>query len=318
MVQKGSGPWGLVDFLPSPFTKPLQTSKFFGQCRPFERRRVGANDPKHGNLIMETTKTPKPDHATTFAGALLPRWGKAVPATDNEAKRFLQGPQRRLTEFFEIFKIGWEFLEGFRKLHFIGPGVTVFGSARFPDGHRYYDLARQVGVELAKAGFATMTGGGPGIMEAANRGAKETGGKSIGCNIVLPKEQAPNPYLDLWVDFSYFFVRKVMLVKYSYAFIVMPGGFGTMDELFEIATLIQTGKVHDFPVVLMGTDYWKPMMDFLQCSMVEGRTIDKSDLDRLIITDDPVHAVSAVRDLAMNRFGLSYGPKIRRSWWLGE
>ncbi len=265
---------------------------------------------------MEKETSPEP--ATSFLGAYLPQWGKSIPDWDNEANRFLIGPQRRFNEFLEIFLIGWEFLNGFRKFHFIGPCVTVFGSARFPEGHRYYDLARNVGKELAGAGFATMTGGGPGIMEAANRGAKESGGKSIGCNIVLPKEQAPNPYLDLWVNFSYFFVRKVMFVKYSYAFIVMPGGYGTMDELFEILTLIQTGKVKDFPVILMGTDYWRPMIQFLESSMVKGRTIDPYDLDRLIITDDPVSAVASVRELAMARFGLTYGAKLKRSWWLGE
>ncbi len=263
-------------------------------------------------------KETKSDPGTSFLYAHLPQWGKSIPPTDKEANRFLVGPQRRYKEFLEIFLIGWEFLNGFRKFHFIGPCVTVFGSARFPEGQRYYDLARKVGKELAGAGFSTMTGGGPGIMEAANRGAKEAGGKSIGCNIVLPKEQAPNPYLDLWVNFSYFFVRKVMFVKYSYAFIVMPGGYGTLDELYEILTLIQTGKVKDFPVILMGSDYWLPMLQFLESRMVKGRTIDPYDLDRLIITDDPVHAVASVRELAMKRFGLTYGPKLKRSWWLGE
>lgn len=269
---------------------------------------------------MDTEKQPKkePIYTTSFMGALLPRWGKAIPKDDVEAKRFLQGPQRRFTEFLEIFHIGWELLTGFRKLHFVGPCVTVFGSARFPEGHRYYNLSRQVGQEIAQAGFTTMTGGGPGIMEGANRGAKEAGGKSIGCNIVLPFEQKPNPYLDQWIDFHYFFVRKVMLVKYSYAFVVLPGGYGTMDELFEIATLIQTGKVHDFPVVLMGTDYWQPMLDFLQSRMVEGRTIDKTDLDRLILTDDPAKAISVIKDTVMPRFGLTYASKIKKAWWLGE
>jgi len=268
---------------------------------------------------METEdKAKKTGRYTAFMGSLLPRWGKAVPPNDAEAKRFLQGPQRRISEFWELFNIGWELFTGFRRLHFVGPCVTVFGSARFPEGHRYYTLAHRVGTEIAHAGFTTMTGGGPGIMEGANRGAKEAGGTSIGCNIVLPHEQAPNPYLDKWVDFRYFFVRKVMLVKYSYAFIVLPGGFGTMDELFEIATLIQTGKVHDFPVVLMGIDYWQPMLDFLQSRMVEGRTIDKSDLDRLILTDDPVKAMESIKEMVIPRFGLSFGPKMKRAWWLGE
>lgn len=269
-------------------------------------------------MSSETENKKTGDYYTSFMGALLPRWGKSVPQNDIEAKRFLQGPQRRGTEFFEIFHIGWEFLTGFRKLHFVGPCITVFGSARFPEGHRYYNLALDVGKEIALAGFTTMTGGGPGIMEGANRGAKQAGGKSIGCNIVLPHEQKPNPYLDLWVDFDYFFVRKVMLIKYSYAFIVLPGGFGTMDELFEIATLIQTGKVHDFPVVLMGLDYWQPLIDFLQSRMVDGRTIDRSDLDRLVLTDDPAKAVASIKEAVMPRFGLTYGAKVKRKWWLGE
>jgi uncharacterized protein (TIGR00730 family) len=141
--------------------------------------------------------------------------------------------------------------------------VTVFGSARFTEEHMYYALAREIGQQLARAGFTVMTGGGPGIMEVANRGAKEAGGYSVGCNIELPQEQKPNPYLDRWVTFRHFFVRKLMLVKYSYAFIALPGGFGTLDEIFETATLIQTHKIKDFPLVLVGKDYWRPLLDFL-------------------------------------------------------
>lgn len=154
-------------------------------------------------------------------------------------------------------RIANEFLRGFRFFHDVGRCVTVFGSARFPEGHRYYELAREVGKQLARAGYAVMTGGGPGIMEAANRGAKEGGGRSLGCNIELPREQEPNPFLDEWLDFEYFFVRKVMLVKYSSGFVLCPGGFGTMDEAFETLNLMHTGKIEDFPVVLMGEDYWR-------------------------------------------------------------
>ena len=168
-------------------------------------------------------------------------------------------------------RIFCEFIRGFRTLHFVGACVTVFGSARFTENHPYYDLARQCGAELAKAGFTVMTGGGPGIMEAANRGAKETGGRSIGCNIQLPREQKPNPFVDQWITFRHFFVRKVMLVKYSYAFIALPGGFGTLDEIFETATLIQTGKIRDFPLVLMGIEYWRPFWT-LCLSTVKSRT----------------------------------------------
>ena len=162
-----------------------------------------------------------------------------------EANKFLRGPQRRGYEFGQAISVFREMIHGFRKLHFAGPCVTVFGSARFPETHPYYALAREVGSRLARKGFTVMTGGGPGIMEAANRGARDAGGRSIGCNIVLPEEQYANPYLDQMIDFEHFFVRKLMLIKYSYAFIVLPGGFGTMDELFEVLTLIQTGKLQD-------------------------------------------------------------------------
>src|SRR5690349_7713061 len=171
-------------------------------------------------------------------------WGVAPGHAD--VVRFLEGPQNRTSELIRAVRIFFEFMRGFRALHFVGPCVTVFGSARFPEDHRYYTLAREMGRRLGRAGFTVMTGGGPGIMEAANRGARDVGGRSVGCNIILPKEQAPNPYLDLWVEFRYFFVRKVMLAKYSYAFVALPGGFGTMDALFECATLVQTGKIRNF------------------------------------------------------------------------
>ena len=187
-------------------------------------------------------------------------WGKAPPVP--EIAQFLQGPQRRGFELVRAVKIFFEIIRGFRNLHFVGPCVTVFGSARFTAEHQYYVQSREVGRRLAQAGFTVMTGGGPGIMEAANRGAKEVGGYSIGCNIELPQEQKPNPFLDRWVTFRHFFVRKLMLVKYSYAFIALPGGFGTLDEIFETATLIQTHKIEDFPLILVGKDYWQPLLDF--------------------------------------------------------
>jgi len=157
------------------------------------------------------------------------RWGKNSRSV--EERGFLAGPAWRLTELRRIIRIFFEFLRGFRALHFVGPCITVFGSARFPAGHRYYELAREVGRHSAEAGFTVMTGGGPGVMEGANRGARDAGGRSVGCNIALPREQKPNPYLDFFLEFRYFFVRKVMLVKYSYGFIVLPGGFGTLDEI---------------------------------------------------------------------------------------
>src|SRR5205085_4292386 len=177
-------------------------------------------------------------------------WKRNATVAAPDETKFLQGPALRKREFWQAFKMFRELVYGFRKLHFVGPCVTVFGSARFDEHHRYYAMAREVGRLLAKSGFTTMTGGGPGIMEAANRGAKEAGGRSIGCNIILPHEQKPNPYLDEFVEFRYFFVRKVMLVKYSCAFVCLPGGLGTLDELFEAATLIQCRKIGPFPLVL--------------------------------------------------------------------
>ena len=243
-------------------------------------------------------------------------WGKS--AGPPEVQRFLAGPQPRLFELARAMRIFVEFIRGFRSLHFVGPCVTVFGSARFPENHRYYDLARQVGACLARDGFTVMTGGGPGIMEAANRGAREAGGRSIGCNIELPTEQAPNAYLDRWVTFKHFFVRKVMLVKYSYAFIAMPGGFGTLDEVTEAATLIQTGKIAGFPMVLVGVDFWKPLLDFMRDTLIKEGTIDLTDLDLLFVTDSPEVAVAHVRDIGMKSFGLTYERPIKRRWYLGE
>ena len=209
-------------------------------------------------------------------------------------------------------------MRGFRALHFVGPCVTVFGSARFNADHPYYDLGRELGARLAQAGFTVMTGGGPGIMEAANRGAREAGGRSIGCNIELPHEQQPNPYLDRWITFRHFYVRKVMLVKYSYAFIALPGGFGTLDEMFEIATLVQTGKVREFPIVLMGRDFWGPLTTFVRNRLLVEGTIDPGDEQRLQLTDSPAEAVEWVTSVGMRRFGLTYGPQVRRRWYLGE
>jgi uncharacterized protein (TIGR00730 family) len=243
------------------------------------------------------------------------QWGKRPP--DNEEIRFLEGPQPRRTELLRVLGIAWEFIRGFRTLHFVGPCVTVFGSARFPESHRYYAMAREVGAALARAGFTVMTGGGPGIMEAANRGARDVGGRSVGCNIELPQEQRPNPYLDTFITFRHFYVRKVMLVKYSYAFVVCPGGFGTLDEAFEALTLIQTGKIKDFPVVVMGTDFWGPLRRTIE-ELARASTIDPRDLDRITWCDSPADAVTAIRDRALHEFGLSYGPRMRRRRLLGE
>jgi uncharacterized protein (TIGR00730 family) len=231
---------------------------------------------------------------------------------------FLSGPRHRLREFLEILFVGAEFLRGFRQLHFLGPAVTVFGSARFPPGHPHYALGYRVGQALAEAGFTVITGGGPGIMEAANRGAWEAGGRSVGINIALPHEQHPNPFVDVFVEFERFFVRKVMLVKYSYAFVALPGGFGTLDEVFETVTLIQTRKIRNFPVVLMGTAYWAPLVAYMRERMLAAGTIVAGDVDRLIITDDPVAAVRCILGIATRGFGLEYRPTPRPLWFLGE
>ncbi len=244
------------------------------------------------------------------------RWGHQ-PETAPSATRFLQGPQPRGFELGQAVHVFFEMVKGFRKLHFVGPCVTVFGSARFAEDHPYYAMAREVGRLLAGRGFTVMTGGGPGVMEAANRGAKEAGGRSIGCNIRLPREQKPNDYLDTMLEFDHFYVRKVMLIKYSYAFVVLPGGFGTMDELFEVLTLIQTGKLRDFPVALMGREFYEPGVQMLR-RMAERKTIDPPDLERLTVSDDPGHVADWVTEVGMKQFGLSYGPKVTPRWWLGE
>jgi len=190
-----------------------------------------------------------------------------------------------LADFDRAFRMFQEFVTGCRTLYDVGPAVSVFGSARFPEHHRYYRLARDLGRELAQRGYAVVTGGGPGIMEAANRGAREGGGLSIGCNIILPHEQKPNPYLDRVVDFDYFFVRKVMLVKYSSGFVLMPGGYGTLDEIFETVTLVQTGKIRHFPIVAMGRDYWQRMLDFISETMFREGTAGAGEVGGFLVTD---------------------------------
>jgi uncharacterized protein (TIGR00730 family) len=251
------------------------------------------------------------------AHRIEPAGRRIPPASDSTLKserRLLAGPRSRTNEFLRVLRIGVEFIRGFRALHFLGPCVTVFGSARFDERHRYYELARRAGQELAKMGFVVMTGGGPGIMEAANRGAKDVGGKSIGCNIVLPHEQAANPYLDKVVLFKYFFVRKVMLVKYSQAFVVFPGGFGTLDEAFEAATLIQTGKIFDFPVIFFGIDYWQPLFDFMRGTLLAEKTIDLDDLDRLILTDDLDVLIAAMSMCPSEPYPTAPGRPPARLW----
>ena len=230
----------------------------------------------------------------------------------------LGGPRPRLEELFRVIRIATEFIRGFRHLHFAGPCVTVFGSARFQEDNKWYQLARQVGAELGRRGFTVMTGGGPGIMEAANRGARDVNAPSIGCNIVLPHEQVENPYCDVQVGFRYFFIRKVMLVKYSYGFVVMPGGFGTLDEFFEAITLVQTKKIADFPIVLMGRDYWDGLFKFIDQRLIPEGAIAAMDTSLYRITDNPIEAADYISETARRRFGLKYGKKVARRWWLFE
>jgi uncharacterized protein (TIGR00730 family) len=243
-------------------------------------------------------------------------WPSSTP--DPTERRLLQGPHARRHELRQAVRIFAECVRGFRALHFVGPCVTVFGSARFDEAHPYYKLGMETGARLAEAGLAVMTGGGPGLMEATNRGARSAGGASIGCNIQLPKEQRPNPYLDRMVEFRYFFIRKLMLVKYSYAFIALPGGFGTLDEIFETLVLIQTGKVKKFPVILLGVDFWEPLVAMLREKLLPAGTIDPVDVDRITLTDSVSEAVALIRDTAIRDFGLTYGPRIKPRWYLGE
>ncbi len=209
---------------------------------------------------------------------------------------FLRGPDDLLIDFDRAVHVFNEFVTGCRNLYDVGLAVTVFGSARFDEQHRYYQLAREMGRRLAEAGYAVMTGGGPGIMEAANRGAREGGGMSVGCNIQLPHEQQPNPYLDRSLHFDYFFVRKVMLTKYSSAFVLMPGGCGTLDEIFETVTLIQTGKMKRFPLVAMGSDYWRGLLDFLRDTMRREGTTGADEIDALV-TDDVEEAIAHIDEV---------------------
>lgn len=242
---------------------------------------------------------------------------RQVFGSGNDEQVFLEGPSSRKSELGFVFRMAKDFIKGFRVFHFVGPCITVFGSARIEEDHSYYELGRQVGAAISKLGFTVMTGGGPGLMEAANRGAKEAGGRSVGCNISLPMEQAPNPYLDTWVDIHYFFIRKVFLFKYSYGFVGLPGGVGTMDEVFEAVTLIQTGKIAHFPIVLMGEEYWRPLIYFLE-QMAEEGMIAESDLKLFLVTDLIEEAVAHIEYYAREKFRLKKGKPPEPLRWLGE
>ena len=234
-------------------------------------------------------------------------WGAG--SRNQQEKVFLEGPKSRSFEARHAFDVFFEMIKGFRKFHFIGPCVTIFGSARFGEEHPFYLLGFEMGQELALKGFAVMTGGGPGIMEASNRGSKSMGGLSLGCNITLPQEQKPNPYLDVWMEFKYFMVRKFMLAKYSYGFVALPGGFGTLDELFGVLTLIQTKKMKDFPVVLVGLDYWEPLRKLIFERLVDSKTIDPDDTKTLFFTDSPAEAAQFIQSIATKKFEVKIRPR---------
>ena len=227
---------------------------------------------------------------------------------------YLDGPKSRGYELGFAWKVFKEFITGMRCLHFTGPAITVFGSARFKEDNVWYEKAREFGKRIAAIGFTTLTGGGPGIMEAANRGAFEAGGRSVGCNIRLPFEQVGNKYVDTSVTFKYFFVRKTLLIKYSYAFIIMPGGFGTMDEFFETLTLVQTKTLTGFPIVLFGKEFYKELWEAVQ-DMAERGTISKEDMDLVLFTDDINEAMEHIVKYIKTNYKIK--PR-KRLWWLFE
>ena len=257
----------------------------------------GAGPPKAGGAA--TGESARRSGRVLMRGAAAKRLGKR---TETEDEKLLQrrpqpAPGRPAfvdTDPWRALRILSEFVEGFDALASVGPAVTIFGSARLAAGSPQYELARDIARRLAEAGFAIITGGGPGIMEAANRGCKEGGGLSIGCNIELPHEQGLNPYVDLGIEFRYFFARKTMFVKYADAFVILPGGFGTLDELFEALTLIQTGKIRHFPVVLVGRSYWQGMLDWLRDVQLPAGAISATDLELLKLTDDPAEVASII------------------------
>lgn len=230
-------------------------------------------------------------------------------------EEYLEGPKSRGTELRFAVDVFVQIIRAVRKLHFIGPCITVFGSARFKEGHRYYEAAREFGKRIADMGFTTITGGGPGIMEAANRGAFENGGYSVGCNIILPFEQKENPYVHKSFTFRHFFVRKTLLIKYSYGFIIMPGGFGTMDELFETLTLVQTKTITQFPIVLYSKSYFQPLMDYMQFLAKEA-TISNEDLKLVILTDDIDEAMDHIHSYIQVNYKIKKRP--RPFWALFE
>lgn len=226
-------------------------------------------------------------------------------------KCYRQGPLSSRFQRLQALQVFREYFRGVRAFRALHPTVTVFGSGNLLEGHPQYDLARRTGSGLAEAGFTVMTGGGPGLMEAANRGAREAGGASVACSIALPVEQATNPFVDHVVEFEHFFVRKEILIRSSYGFIALSGGLGTFDEVFEAATLVHTGKIQAFPIVLLGHDFWDPIMEFLNNQVQHGAMTDCTPT-HFSVTDSPADAVERIRDAGVSHFGLSYADDRRR------
>ncbi len=241
----------------------------------------------------------------------------AREAQFKEERYFLEGPRSRIREFIFLLKIAWEFIRGFRVFHFVPPCIAVFGSARVQPLSPHYEDARKMGSGIASLGFAVMTGGGPGIMEGASRGARENGGTAVGCNIRLPKEQRPNPWLNVHFNCRFFFVRKVLMFKYSYGFVIMPGGIGTLDEFFEALTLIQTRKILDFPVVLMGKSYWEPVSHML-VNMLAEKMIDPEDLRLILVTDSTEEALAHLEKFSVLKYNAKRKKIYRKFIVLGE
>ena len=234
-----------------------------------------------------------------------------------DEKYFLEGPRSRAKELFFSFKVLMEFIRGFRIFHFTGPCIAVFGTARAKPGSEYYEMARQTGAGIAKIGFTVMTGGGPGVMEAANRGAKEAGGSSVGCNIILPHEQEPNHWLDKQFNFKYFFVRQMLIFTSYYGFVILPGGIGTLDAFSEALTLIQTHKILNFPVILMNSSYWLPLMPMFH-KMIEAYTIDPDVLKYLLLTDSIEEALAHLQQYAVAQVRIKRKKEFRRFFLLAE
>lgn len=253
----------------------------------------------NGNLHLQMKAAEKPREA---------------PIIPQKQHVYLDGPKSRGYELKFAWKVFVQFIRAFRTLHFVGPCITVFGSARFNEDHIYYQKARDFGKRIASMGFTTMTGGGPGIMEAANRGAFESGGMSVGCNIRLPFEQKGNEYVHKSITFEHFFVRKTILIKYSYAFIIMPGGFGTMDEFFETITLVQTKTITGFPIVLFGKEYYKPMMEAIE-DMARQGTIATEDMSLVLLTDSEDEAIEHIRAYITTNYKIKQRRRVR---WLFE